>query len=228
MDTRLQTKLLHVIQNKSVKPLGAVKPRNVDFRLICAMNADLDLGMDKKRFRSDLFYRIGTLPLAIPPLRDRPADLTELIRFFIEAFAVELNIPAPLLNDEAVFLLSKYPWPGNVRELENVLKRAMISNSNRKTVLGSRDFDFPPEKPQSCHDDDAGAADWFCEGLETRRFDIKDIERLILERLLERHHGKVMRAARASGIPKDRFYRLTLVDAARRSSQIASRIEKED
>ena len=123
MPLPLQGKLLRVLQEKEIRPVGGTKTVPVDVRVIAASNANLEQLVAQGSFRADLFYRFAVITLDIPALRDRPEDILPLARHFI---AGEFgNDPAPRLTQEAADVLLAYKWPGNVRELENAIKHAV-------------------------------------------------------------------------------------------------------
>lgn len=121
-----QVKLLRVLQDGSIDPVGGVKPVPVDVRIIAATNADLAAGIEQGRFRSDLFYRLNVFPLHLPPLRERPEDIPLLARHFLREHARRLNRHCLDFEAESMDRLVQYGWPGNVRELENLVERALI------------------------------------------------------------------------------------------------------
>ena len=128
----IQVKLLRVLEQKEVTPVGETKPTPVDVRLVAATNQDLEQKVKASQFRPDLFYRLNVLPLRIPPLRERKDDIPILCAHFLKRHFQKLNLKEKSLSPEALVLLSTYHWPGNVRELENTLERAIIlSNGNR-------------------------------------------------------------------------------------------------
>jgi len=122
----MQAKLLHVIEDKVVRPLGSEQTRRVDTRIIAATNSDLAQMVEQGRFREDLYFRIGVFHIAIPPLRERPGDLAGLIRFLLEAARAGGNTRVTRIEPEAERILLAHSWPGNVRELENVISRACL------------------------------------------------------------------------------------------------------
>jgi two-component system response regulator AtoC len=126
MPTSLQVKLLRVLQEEEVRPLGEAKARTVDVRVIAATARKLDAEVAAGRFREDLFYRLNVVPLEVPPLRERPRDVPLLADHFIAHFRATLGKPVRTISDEALERLTAYRWPGNVRELENVIERAVI------------------------------------------------------------------------------------------------------
>jgi DNA-binding NtrC family response regulator len=121
-----QVKLLRAIQEGEVEPVGARKAVRVDVRIISATNRDLIADVKAGRFREDLFYRLHVFPIAVPPLRERPADIPALARHFLARFAAEEGKRIRLIAPEAMQLLAAFPWPGNIRQLENALFRAVV------------------------------------------------------------------------------------------------------
>ncbi|MCK4372456.1 MAG: sigma-54-dependent Fis family transcriptional regulator, partial [candidate division Zixibacteria bacterium] len=132
LDGNLQSKLLRVIQEKTFERVGGRRQITADVRLIAATNRRLKRMVDEGGFREDLFYRLNTFPLELPPLRERPADIPALARAFLGRAAKEFGKPPLELSEEAMECLMGYNWPGNVRELENAIERAVIlaQNSN--------------------------------------------------------------------------------------------------
>jgi two-component system response regulator AtoC len=131
----LQVKLLRVLQEEEVRPLGESKTRPVDVRVIAATARDLETEVQEGRFREDLFYRLNVVRLRVPPLRERPKDVPLLLDHFIARFRHTLGKPVRSVTDDALERLVKYPWPGNVRELENVIERAMILCDGERVTL---------------------------------------------------------------------------------------------
>jgi two-component system response regulator AtoC len=126
MPPPLQVKLLRVLQEEEVRPVGESKPRSVDVRVIAATARDLEADVAQGRFREDLFYRLNVVRLVVPALRERQADVPLLVDHFLARFRRTLGRPVRGVSDEALDKLVRYRWPGNVRELENVIERAMI------------------------------------------------------------------------------------------------------
>ena len=125
MPLSLQAKLLRVLQEGEVVPLGATKPVKVDVRVIACANRDLPSEVEEGRFRADLFYRLNVFPLELPALRDRPADIAPLA-FAMVLRHVPMGRPVPWIGESALTMLEAHAWPGNVRELENVMRRALL------------------------------------------------------------------------------------------------------
>jgi DNA-binding NtrC family response regulator len=133
---RIQSKLLGVVEDKKITPVGAVKPKDIDVRMIFAANEDPEKLIKEGRLRSDLYYRINEVPIIIPPLRDRPDDIKFFATKFILEICHELECTLCVLDTKVVALLIGYTWPGNIRELKNVVRRAIIGAKD-----GVIDFD---------------------------------------------------------------------------------------
>ena len=125
---RLQSKLLQVIQEKQIVKLGGVKPVSIDFRLVAATNQDLEALVEKKRFRSDLFFRLNVLPLRIPPLRERREEIMPLCLSILGEMNAKYGTEK-VFSEEVKRHLAAYSWPGNIRELRNVIERLVIVSS---------------------------------------------------------------------------------------------------
>jgi transcriptional regulator with GAF, ATPase, and Fis domain len=122
MSLHLQSRILRVLQNSEIKPLGDTKTSKVNVRIFCATNKDLTRAMANKEFREDLFYRINVLPLYLPPLRDRKKDIPLLLNYFLKRESLKLGVAQKAISREALQYLVDYPWEGNIRELENFVK----------------------------------------------------------------------------------------------------------
>jgi DNA-binding NtrC family response regulator len=126
ISTSLQAKLLRVIEDQLIRPLGGTKSAKVDVRLITATNTDLGKAVKEGRFREDLYYRINTISMKMPPLRDRREDIPLLARHFIEKFSLQLGKKISGISHNALDMINNYSWPGNVRELQNIIERAVL------------------------------------------------------------------------------------------------------
>jgi DNA-binding NtrC family response regulator len=122
----LQAKLLRVLQDKQIRPVGGSQLKNVDVRIIAATHRDLRIMVKDGKFREDLFYRLNVVPVRVPALRERMEDIPLLVESFINKFAAQHNSQVKSISPEAMAVLMAHPWPGNVRELENVIERAMV------------------------------------------------------------------------------------------------------
>jgi two-component system response regulator PilR (NtrC family) len=130
LDHGVQSKLLRVLQERTVQRVGGRTSKKIDFRLIAASNDNLEEMVQQGRFREDLYYRINVVPIFIPPLRDRDGDLPLLVDHFLRVYCTANNRPLKQLEPEALEIMEDYPWPGNVRELENVVQRLIIMNNS--------------------------------------------------------------------------------------------------
>jgi two-component system response regulator FlrC len=150
----LQGKLLRVLQERTVDRLGGSRPIAVDVRLIALTNRDLQAEVKAGRFREDLYYRLNVIPLDLPPLRNRPGDLSLLAAHFTERYARENDRPVPELVPSFFGALARHPWAGNIRELENVIQRCVVLSQGRRLsqkdlrwLLPSEAFEGLPEDP---------------------------------------------------------------------------------
>ncbi|MGK3981934.1 sigma 54-interacting transcriptional regulator [Sorangium sp. So ce136] len=189
MPLEVQAKLLRVLQEREVRPVGSAEAVRVDFRLVCATNRDLLAETARGRFREDLYYRVAVVQIRLPPLRDRLEDLPELALHFVRRAAEQLGRPAPLLSREALRRLGQHGWPGNVRELENVITKAVVLCDGRK--IGPDDVDLPRAR-------DGGGR-----GAPRPPRD----ERAALLGALERTGWNALQAAREAGMSRATFYR---------------------
>lgn len=135
---KLQVKLLRVLQEHEFERVGDTRTIRVDCRIIAATNCDLLDEVDEGRFREDLYYRLNVIPIYLPPLRERDADVAQLAQFFAKRFAQKDNRSAPKIGPDAIKTLTKYSWPGNVRELENYIERAIVLSD--APTLSAEDF----------------------------------------------------------------------------------------
>jgi DNA-binding NtrC family response regulator len=191
MDVVIQSKLLKVLEEKRFRRLGDVRDRRVDIRLIAATHQDLNRLVQEKKFRSDLHFRVNTLPLFVPPLRDRREDILVLARFFLETFAANLGRRSATLGPDAERVLMTHPWPGNIRELRNILERAVLLSD--REVLSGRDLRF----------DHSPAID---DILVDTHLTLKELERKHIKRVLQEEGGRVEATAQRLGIPRSSLY----------------------
>lgn len=191
VDSEVQPKLLKVLEEKRFRRLGDVHDRQVDVRLITATHQDLGQLIREKRFRDDLYFRISTIPLAVPPLRERVEDIPCLARHMLERFGVELGRSGAQLSAEAEKALQVYAWPGNIRELRNVLERAVLLSD--QIVLGLKDLHFESPLLQDELEADEDLT-------------LSELEQRHIEKLLGEERGHVGRAAIRLGIPRSSLY----------------------
>ena len=194
MEPQLQPKLLKVLEDHRFRRVGDVRDRQVDLRLIAATNQDLARRVATGHFRGDLYFRITTLPLVVPPLRDRVEDLPLLTRQLLDRLTAELGRPAITLSSGALQALAAYPWPGNIRELRNVLERAALLTDRSALTPDDLRFDLPaPPAPTSVRPPEGDVT-------------LKTMERQQIEMVLREEKGKVELAARRLGIPRSSLY----------------------
>ncbi len=191
MDPQVQPRLLKALEEKRFRRLGEVRDRRVDIRLIAATHQELRRLIQEQRFRSDLYFRISTLPLNVPPLRERTEDIPLLARSLLQRCATELGHRQPELTAEAERALQAYAWPGNIRELRNVLERALLLSDHATLNRKDLRFDSPVETMEK---DDLG------------HLTLEALERRHIERVLQEEHGNVERAAERLGIPRSTLY----------------------
>jgi two-component system response regulator AtoC len=199
-----QKKLLRVLELREVLPVGANRPRPIDVRFVAATNRDLDAESRAGRFREDLMYRLNSLTLVIPPLRERPLEIEPLARTFLAAACKQVERPAPPALSPAVLeLLRRHSWRGNVRELRNAIERA--------AALCVGDTILPEHLPPSLLAEVAGSAAAAPAARSTEapvrtdaalRGELRDLERARITDALERHGGNQSRAARELGISR--------------------------
>jgi DNA-binding NtrC family response regulator len=189
----LQGKLLRVLQEKEVHPLGASAPVAVDARIITATHRDLATLVAEGRFRQDLLYRINVIEVHVPPLRDRPDDLNLLVRHLLDKHGAKLGKPGTSVSPGAMKLFHRHTWPGNVRELENVIERALVLGNG--VVINVDDL---PESLKASNG--SGAPALGCSRLA-------DVEREHIVRTIRRLAGNKAAAARALGLNRKTLYR---------------------
>jgi formate hydrogenlyase transcriptional activator len=136
----LQPKLLRVLQEREFERLGSTRTQKVDVRIVAATHRNLEEMIVEKQFRSDLYYRLNVFPITIPPLRERPGDIPQLVRHFVQQSARKMNKAIDAIPCGTMDALTQYPWPGNIRELENVIERAVILSSGPVLRVPIRDL----------------------------------------------------------------------------------------
>ena len=152
MQPALQAKLLRVLQEREFRPIGGTRAITPDFRLMCATNVDLDQALSNGTLRRDLYFRINTITLTVPPLRERPDDIPLLAEHFRVVCAEKHNREVKAFEPEARRLLVRHPWPGNVRELEHVVERAVIVGEGELIRVGDLPEGDPQRRADAAHD----------------------------------------------------------------------------
>lgn len=189
----LQSKLLSVLQNRKVVRLGTNREIPIDVRLICATNMPLYEMVNESKFRQDLLYRINTVEIQIPPLRDRIEDIPLLTDHFLGVFCKKYKMPLKRLAPTTLKRLEKHPWPGNIRELEHAVERAVILSEG--VVLQPHDFFF------NQNDEDREPE------LNTSGFNLEETERMLVRKVVDKHGGNISKAARELGLTRASLYR---------------------
>ncbi|HTO56119.1 MAG TPA: sigma-54 dependent transcriptional regulator [Myxococcota bacterium] len=201
MSPVLQSKLLRVLQDQEIRPVGGTKAVRVDVRVIAATNKDLKREIDEGRFRQDLFYRLNVIALHIPPLRERLEDLPVLVQAFLARHAPGKDVR---VSREAFAFLSRQPWHGNARELENAIERALLLGDGRE--LRAEDFAPGTAEGAPVRASESGAGDWLDVALQ-RQLTLHDLCEEYSERVLRSVHGNKMRAAKLLGVNRRTLYR---------------------
>jgi two-component system response regulator PilR (NtrC family) len=193
----MQVKLLRVLQERKVKPVGGVSEREVDVRIVAATNRDLETEVEKGTFRQDLFYRLNVIQLRLPPLRERREDIPLLVDHFIRKFSAEHGRQINGTEPEAMSALMGYHFPGNVRELENLIERAVTLAPGDRVSSEA----LPTLKGVSASDSTLGspATALPAQGIDLERV-VEDFERSLIIRALERTSGHRTEAARLLGV----------------------------
>jgi two-component system response regulator HydG len=200
-----QVRLLRVLQEGEIRPVGAQESRQVDVRVIAATHADLDEARAAGRFREDLYYRLDVVTIRLPPLRERPDDIPILASHFLQKLAPRVGKRLEGISAEAMTLLRRHPWPGNVRELENAIERAVVLARGPELVPG----DLPPgvgTAPRGAEVDPTSLS--HLPLAEAKRLAVGAFERRYLAELLRRELGNVTRAAKAAGVDRSNFRKL--------------------
>jgi DNA-binding NtrC family response regulator len=192
----LQGKLLTVLEQRTVIPVGTNTPIPIDVRLLCATNKDLQQLVQSGQFREDLLYRINTVTIELPPLRKRQADIAGLLEHFLAVYAQKYNLPVPAVSAETINQLKQYPWPGNIRELRHAVERAMILGHSDKLQAGDLLMKSGSDsRPQSGTD------------LDDEYLNLEKLEQTAITTALQRHHGNISHAAKELGITRASLYR---------------------
>ena len=188
----LQAKLLTAIQNRKISRVGSSKNVDVDIRLICATNSNLEKLVNEGKFRQDLFYRIKTVEIEIPPLRERENDIQLLAEHFLTLFSKKYNKPGLKFNSSTLKKLLSYNWPGNVRELQHATERAVILSDN--TILYPNDYAFGASYSESTD-------------LQFTNMNLDEIEKITIRKALDKYDGNISKASLELGLTRTSLYR---------------------
>jgi len=193
MPLSLQPKLLRVLEEKTVLPVGSTTPVKVNVRILAASNRDLKAEVEASRFRDDLYYRLNVFEIRIPPLRKRLDDLPRLVEHLIHRHNLEMKTNYKGVQSATMRILMSLPWTGNIRELDNILERAMI--------LGNGEWISPADLPgQRLNDEEFGTEDDLTKAIEL-------YEKSHIERILNKAAGDKMHAAELMGLSLSTLYR---------------------
>ncbi|OEK02434.1 sigma-54-dependent Fis family transcriptional regulator [Roseivirga sp. 4D4] len=187
---QMQSKLLTVIQNRELTRVGENKPRQFDVRIIAATNAKLEQMIENGAFREDLFFRLNTIELDLPPLRDRLADIAPMVDHFMAKFCKKYAQDQPKMGANTLEKLKKYHWPGNIRELEHAVERAVILSDG--VTLMPEDFNL---RKQMRSDDFITTTN------------LEELERITIEKVIKKNEGNMSKVAQELGIGRTTLYR---------------------
>jgi DNA-binding NtrC family response regulator len=190
MPASQQAKLLRVLQTGELQRVGSSRTRRVDVRVLAATNVDIAREVAEGRFREDLLYRLNTVEIRLPPLRERTEDIPRLAAHFLERFATRYRKPIRGFAPDALQALAAHPWPGNVRELEHAVERAVLMA--RGDVVRAEDLGLRPRADASPR---------------LEEMTLEEVEKYLIRKALERHDGNVSRAAEALGLSRSAMYR---------------------
>ncbi len=187
----LQSKLLTVLQERKVVRLGEAKERPIDVRIICATNANLEQEVQKQNFRQDLLYRINTIGITLPPLRERKEDIPIFVEHFLEKNRKKYKKDTLEIDQDALTQMKKYHWPGNIRELEHQIERAVILSDGDIILTEDLQFSSTQQNNQEVQ----------------MTFNLEEMERLLVEKAMKKHRGNVTKAAETLGLTRAALYR---------------------
>lgn len=190
VDLRIQPKLLKVLEDKRFRRVGDVRDRQVDVRLIAATHQDIGRLVRERRFRDDLYFRISTIPLAFPALRERVEDIPILAQYMLDKVSADVGRGEIHFEPECIKGLQSYSWPGNIRELRNIIERAVLLSDQRSIRL--KDLHFDGNRASVSYAD--------------ANLTLLELEKQHIERVLSEEHGRVEKAAKRLGIPRSSLY----------------------
>src|SRR6186713_1147862 len=194
MPPYLQTKLLRVLQEREYRPIGSDRIVHVDFRLICATNIDLDTALREGKLREDLYFRINTITLRVPPLRERSEDIPLLCDYFLEKYRQRHGRNVKSIAPAAYHVLIRHRWPGNVREIENVVERGVLVSKGSEVAVG--------DLPESIQAETASSTDFVVPPHRT----LAEIEKMAIVQTLQRTNWNKQEAAQILGLYRPTLY----------------------
>lgn len=191
VDLQIQPKLLKVLEEKRFRRVGDVRDRQVDVRLIAATHQDMGQLVREKRFRDDLYFRISTIPLSFPALRERIEDIPTMAQYLLDKVSADLGRGELHLDENCIQALKAYSWPGNIRELRNVIERAVLLSDQKTITIADLQFDGHTQVGSPFLDS---------------RLTLLELEKQHIERVLQEERGRVEKAAKRLGIPRSSLY----------------------
>ncbi len=202
MDLKTQATLLRVLQEKKYQRIGGDRTLSVDVRIIASSNKDLAGKIEAGRFREDLYYRINVIPIEVPPLRERQADIPELTRLFLTQIAENNALALKTLSESAIKMLQQYTWPGNVRELKNLLERLVITTA--KEIIEASDIP-PPYNPKSGDTKEADASLFAFDRLKDAQ---QAFEQTFIRQKLRQYEFDISKTAKRIGADKSQVQKI--------------------
>ncbi len=192
LSLQFQTKLLTVLERREIVRVGATRAKPIDVRLICATNNNIHQMVSDNTFRQDLLYRINTVEIHLPPLRERTGDIPLLANHYIKIYAKKYKKTIKGISANALKKLNQYQWPGNVRELQHAIERAIIMSDG--SILEPDDFILTTQANKSSE-------------VELNTFNLDDVEKMIIMKVLKQYQGNITQAAQELGITRTSLYR---------------------
>jgi DNA-binding NtrC family response regulator len=185
-----QAKILRVLETGEFERVGSSKTKRADVRILSATNADLLSDIESGRFREDLYFRLNTIQVHLPPLRERIDDIPALVKFFLEELTARYRKKGTEVTSEALQALRRYPWPGNIRELRHVMERAVLLAQSSSIQPGDLGLQTAPTRASALEE-----------------MDLESMEAHLIRKALDRHSGNAIDAAKALGLSRSAFYR---------------------
>jgi DNA-binding NtrC family response regulator len=185
-----QAKLLRVLESGEMERVGSSQTRRVDVRIVSATNANLNQEVDAGHFRQDLLFRLNTVEIHVPPLRERRQDISQLAMYFLNRYAERYRKPAKVLDPPAMQAMLEYYWPGNVRELDHAVERAVLLSTGEQVRVSDLSLQSPRESTQRMED-----------------LSLEQVESLLIRKAIDRYGGNISQAADALGLSRSALYR---------------------
>ena len=194
LSTSLQAKLLSALQSRQIVRVGSNKTIDIDIRLVCATNMSIYDMVMKNTFRQDLLYRINTIEINLPPLRERTEDIPLLANHFLQVYSAKYKKSVHKLSDASITRMSVYSWPGNIRELQHAVERAVIMSNT--SILQPEDFNF------NISYTDAGE-----DNVTIEQYNLDEVEKILIRKVLKKYNGNITQAANELGLTRSSLYR---------------------